>query len=76
MLAIESKRTDMTEIHSVAMATYRFFGVDDFGTVMSVQWIECVDDAEAQEIALSLRTEIRGIEVWDVGRRICKFTAH
>jgi len=67
----------MTEkIHSVAMATYRFFVVDDLDAVMSVQWIDCADDVEAREIAATLRTAICGIEVWDVGRRICKMTAH
>jgi hypothetical protein len=64
------------QIHSAAMATYRFFAVDDLDAVMSVRWIDCTDDAEARDIARSLVTEICGIEVWDVGRRVCKAPAN
>ncbi|QGZ93349.1 hypothetical protein [Terricaulis silvestris] len=62
----------MTEqISSVAMTTYRFFAVNELDTVMSVQEIECTDDGGAREIAESLLTDGCGIEVWDVGRRVC-----
>jgi len=57
---------------SAAMATYRFFVVDRLDAVMSVRWIECADDAGAREIGESLLTKTYGIEVWDVGRRVCK----
>ena len=67
----------MTEqIRSVAMATYRFFAVDELDAVKSVQWIDCTDDANATETARSLLTEDWGMEVWDVGRRVCKMPAH
>ena len=70
------KRIDMTEQNnSGAMTTYRFFAVDHSDAVRSVRWIDCTDDADASEIGRSLLTEISGIEVWDVGRRICKLAA-
>jgi hypothetical protein len=64
------------QIRSVAMATYRFFAVDELDAVKSVQWIDCTDDANATEMAKSLRTEVLGVEAWDVGRRVCKISAH
>ncbi len=60
---------------SAAMATYRFFVVDRLDVVMSVRWVDCTDDAGAREIGQSLLTETCGIEVWDVGRRVCKMPA-
>ncbi len=62
----------MTEqISSVAMTTYRFFTVDELDAVMLVHEIECTDDAGAREIAENLLTDGCGIEVWDLGRRVC-----
>ena len=62
----------MTEqIHPVAMTIYRFFAVNELDAVLSVQEIECTDDGGAMAIAESLLTEGCGIEVWDVGRRVC-----
>jgi hypothetical protein len=62
----------MTEqVSSAAMTTYRVFSVNEVDTVMSVQEIECTDDGGAMEIAKSLLTDGCGIEVWEVGRRIC-----
>lgn len=62
----------MTEqTSSVAMTTYRFFAVNELDMVMSVQEIECTDDGRAREIADSLLTDDFGIEVWEVGRRVC-----
>ena len=67
----------MTEQNpSAAMATYRFFAVDGLGVVTSVHWIDCTDDARAREIGESLLTETCGVEVWDVGRRVCKMPAY
>jgi hypothetical protein len=67
------KRAEMTEQNlSAAMATYRFFAVDRLDAVMSVRWIDCTDDAGAMEIGETLLTKTCGIEVWDVGRRVCK----
>jgi hypothetical protein len=57
------------------MATYRFFAVDELDAVKSVQWIDCTDDADARAMAKSLLTEVCGMEVWDVGRRVCKMPA-
>lgn len=54
------------------MAIIKLAYVDRFqDTVMSVQEIECTDDGGAIEIAESLLTDGCGIEVWDVGRRVC-----
>lgn len=62
----------MTEqISSLAMTTYRFFAVNEQDRVMSVQEIECTDDGGAMEIAETLLADGCGIEVWDVGRRVC-----
>lgn len=66
------KRAMIKENRSVAMATYRFFAVDRLDAVMSVRWIDCTDDAGAKAIGESLLTETCGMEVWDVGRRVCK----
>ncbi len=62
-------------IYSAAMANYGFFTVNAADAVMSVRWIDCADDTNAKEIAESLVTEASGIEVWDVGRRVCKLPA-
>jgi len=59
------------QIYSVAMTAYRFFAVNELDAVISVQEIECTDDGSAIEIAKSLLTNGCGIEVWDVGRRVC-----
>ena len=53
------------------MTTYRFFAVNELDTVMSVQEILCTDDDGAMEIAATLLTDGCGIEVWEVGRRVC-----
>jgi hypothetical protein len=58
-------------ISSVAMTTYRVFAVNELDTVMSVHEIECTDDGGAMEIAATLLTDGCGIEVWEVGRRVC-----
>lgn len=59
------------QISSGAMTAYRFFTVNELDAVMSVQEIECVDDGGAMGIAETLLTDGCGIEVWDVGRRVC-----
>jgi hypothetical protein len=62
----------MTEqISSAAMTTYQVFAVKEPDTVTSVQEIECTDDGNAKAVAASLRTKGCGIEVWEVGRRVC-----
>jgi hypothetical protein len=62
----------MTEqLSSAAMTTYRVFTVKELDTVMSVKEIECTDDGGAMEIAASMRADGCGIEVWEVGRRVC-----
>jgi hypothetical protein len=59
------------QISSAALTAYRFFIVNELDAVMSVQEIECTDDGGAVEIAETLLTDGCGIEVWDVGRRVC-----
>ena len=67
---------EMTEqIRPVPMATYRFFDVNHLDEVLAVRWIDCPDDVVARKVASSLITERSGIEVWDVGRRVCKMPA-
>ena len=56
------------------MDTYRFFSVNELGGVLSLQWIQCWDDADARDVARSLVTARCGVEVWDVGRRVSKLT--
>jgi len=75
-LPLKVKRAVTKENHSVAMATYRFFAVDHLDAVMSVRWIDCANDAGARAIGESLRTQTCGMEVWDVGRRVCKMPPH
>lgn len=48
------------------MESYRFFGVTASGVVFSDRSLDCADDAEAREMAVSLRQANSGIEVWDV----------
>ena len=62
------------QTRSAAMNTYRFFAVDEFGRVSSLLWRECVGDADAKAVAASLVSEGLGIEVWDTGRLVSKFT--
>ncbi len=62
------------QIHLEAMTTYRFFAVDELDAVTCVHWIECENDGSAKEIAGSLLADGCDIEVWDVGRRVCKCT--
>ena len=59
------------EITSAALTTYQFFTVNELDGVISVQEIECSDDGRAMEIAGSLVTGGRGVEVWEVCRRVC-----
>ena len=54
------------------MSTYRFFAVNSLDVIISVQWIDCTDDARARKVGETLLTETCGVEVWDVGRRVCK----
>jgi hypothetical protein len=56
---------------SIAMIAYRFFTVNALDAVISVQEIECTGDVGAMEIAETLLGDGCGIEVWDVGRRVC-----
>lgn len=56
---------------SIAMIAYRFFTVNELDAVISVQEIECTGDGGAMEIAETLLVNGCGIEVWDVGRRVC-----
>ena len=56
------------------MYTYRFFAVNELGGVLSLRWIQCLDDADARDVARSLVTERCGVEVWDVGRKVSKLT--
>ncbi len=57
-------------IRSCAMNTFGFFVVNKVDEVVSHSWIQCTDDADAMVIAAPLVTQDRGIEVWDVGRRV------
>ena len=61
-----------TRIHTSAMTAYSFIAVDQFDIVDSFQWIDCPDDAIAAETGASLLSETCDIEVWDVGRLVCK----
>lgn len=54
------------------MQSYRFFSVDDAGSVIDDRFIICADDTEACEFADDLVTRELGIEVWDVGRQVFK----
>lgn len=54
------------------MTVYRFFAVDQFDIVAGVQWIECANDVTAEETGVSLLSETCNVEVWDVGRLVCK----
>lgn len=56
---------------SIAMIAYRFFTVNALDAVISVREIECTGDGGAMEIAETLLADGCGIEVWDVGRRVC-----
>jgi hypothetical protein len=56
------------------MDTYRFFSVNELGGVLSLQLMQCWDDADALDVARSLATERCGVEVWDAGRRISKLS--
>lgn len=54
------------------MTAYRFFTVDEFDIVAGVHWIECENDAAAEETGLSLLSQSCDVEVWEVGRLVCK----
>jgi len=54
------------------MESYRFFGVTESGAIVSDRSFDCTDDAEARDMAVSLKEANRGIEVWDVSRCVCK----
>ena len=54
------------------MNTYEFFSVNEADRVTSCRSIACINDAEAREIAKSLVTPARGVEAWDVSRRVAK----
>lgn len=64
----------VVQIHTGAMTDYRFFAVDEFGIVVGVYWLECVNDATAAATGVSLASEALDIEVREVGRQICKCT--
>jgi hypothetical protein len=57
------------------MESYRFFGVTASGVVFSDRSLDCADDAEAREMAVSLRQANSGIEVWDVSRCVCNIAS-
>ena len=54
------------------MESYRFFGVTESGAIVSDRSFDCADDAEARNMAVSLKEADNGIEVWDVSRCVCK----
>jgi hypothetical protein len=54
------------------MESYRFFGVDAQGEIVSDQFFECADDEEARGLAVVLQEQGAGIEVWDVNRCVAK----
>lgn len=60
------------DAHTGALTLYRFFVVDEFDVVAGVQWIECANDATAEETGVSLLSSSCDVEVWDVGRLVCK----
>ncbi len=59
-------------VHSGATSDYRVFTVDAIDRVTSLQWIACADDDEARSAAASLATDTAGVEIWHLGRRVCK----
>lgn len=59
-------------IHTGAMTAYSFVVVDRYDVVASIQWIECSNDSSAEETAVSLLGDLCDVEVWDVGRLVCK----
>ncbi|MGH6952339.1 MAG: hypothetical protein ACREH4_15860 [Vitreimonas sp.] len=60
------------KVRPVAMSAYRFFVVDEFDRVSSLQWRECACDAEAKAVAESLASAGSGVEVWEIGRLVSK----
>lgn len=62
----------MARIHTGAMTAYSFVVVDRFDIVASIQWIECSNDSSAEETAVSLLGDLCDVEVWDVGRLVCR----
>jgi hypothetical protein len=52
--------------------TYRLYGVNASGDVVSEDHVQCIDDAEARAAAEARRSDGVDVEIWDVSRRVPK----
>jgi hypothetical protein len=57
------------------MESYRVFGVNAHGRIVSDQSFDCGDDAEARSLAHTILKQPHGIEVWDVSRCVFKIAS-
>jgi hypothetical protein len=55
-----------------AVQTYRIFGVNASGDVVSEDDVQCVNDTEARAAAKARMREGVDVEIWDVSRRVPK----
>lgn len=53
------------------MADYRLYRLDGAGKIVTAEWIEAADDADAAEVARTLRLDCT-CEVWDRQRLIAR----
>lgn len=58
-----------------ALQAYRFFSVDHADSVLWDRCAQCMNDAEAEALAMAMMAGEGTIEVWDVARFVVKVSS-